>query len=31
MMISIQPKYAVSQVISYVKGKSGIHDFGANG
>ncbi len=25
MMISIQPKYAVSQVIGYIKGKSAIH------
>ncbi len=25
MMISIPPKYAVSQVIGYVKGKSAIH------
>src|SRR4029077_2100098 len=25
MMISIPPKYAVSQVISYIKGKSAIH------
>jgi putative transposase len=25
MMISIPPKYAVSQVIGYIKGKSAIH------
>jgi len=25
MMIAILPKYAVSQVIGYIKGKSGIH------
>lgn len=25
MMMSIQPKYAVSQVIGYIKGKSAIH------
>jgi putative transposase len=25
MMISIPPKYAVSQVIEYIKGKSAIH------
>ena len=25
MMISIRPKYAVSQVVGYIKGKSAIH------
>ncbi len=25
MMISIPPKYAVSQVVGYIKGKSAIH------
>lgn len=25
MLISLPPKYAVSQVVGYIKGKSGIH------
>ena len=29
MMIAIPPKYAVSQVVGYIKGKSAIH-FGAS-
>ena len=31
MMISIPPKYAVSQVIGYIKGKSAIHLAGVYG
>ena len=27
MMISIPPKYAVSQVVGYIKGKSAVHLF----
>jgi putative transposase len=31
MLISIPPKYAVSQVVGYIKGKSAIHIAHANG
>ena len=31
MMISIPPKYAVSQVVGYIKGKSAIHLAGVYG
>src|SRR6266404_3858493 len=31
MMISIPPKYAVSQVVGFIKGKSAIHLAGVNG